>query len=386
MERPLVGLAALVVVAVTAAACGTSSTSSPTTSAGAPKSSSAKPRLVAAAAAPEPGTITMDGAGANSIAPFFQKVFYDYQQQNPKVTVNYSPAGSSVGVKDIQQATVAFGDSEIPMSTSALAAASAGQVLQIPVDLGGVAVSYNVPGVPKGLHLDGPTLALIFDGTITKWNDPRISKVSGVSNLPDLPVIAVHRADSSGPGWDLDQYLISTSPTWVAKVGTTKASTTWPMASVGVGQQLNTGVATYVADTPGAIGYVSFGYASKAAFANAALKNQAGDYISPSSEAIAQAGAHATSLSASNFSIIDEPGSSTYPLANFSWTLLYQRQSNSSQGVALGRLFDYVVTSGQAQADSLGYSPLPANVVQLTESTLAKLQAASGTPLFTLSP
>ena len=139
-------------------------------------------------------------------------MFYDYEQLHSKVTVNYSPAGSSVGIKDIQENTVDFGDSEIPMSSSAQAEATGGRVLQVPVELGGVALSYNVPGAPKGLRLDGPTLASIFDGAITHWNDPAIAKVSGVSNLPDLPIVPVHRADSSGPGWDLDQYLISTSP------------------------------------------------------------------------------------------------------------------------------------------------------------------------------
>jgi len=327
--------------------------------------------------------MTLNGAGANSIGPFFQKVFYDYGQ-TAKVTVNYSPAGSSVGVKDIQQNTVDFGDSEIPMSSSALASASGGSVLQVPVDLGGVALSYNVPGAPKGLRLDGPTLAAIFEGKITKWNDPRIAQVSGVSNLPNLAIVPVHRADSSGPGWDLDQYLISTAPSWVAKIGTTKASTSWPLASIGEGEQLNTGVATFIKATAGAIGYVSYGYASEAGFANAALKNAAGDFVQPSSQSIALAGSQATDLSASKFSIIDEPGASTYPLANFSWTLLYKKQANAAKGVALGELIDYVVTTGQAQAASLGYSPLPASVVQLAEKTLVLLETSSGALLFKL--
>lgn len=385
MKARTTASAALVLTAVLAAACGsTSSTSTSSTSSTSTSSPQAAPGLVALSASPVPGTVTLDGAGANSISPFFQKVFFDYEQQDPKVAVNYSPAGSSVGVKDIQQQTVDFGDSEIPMSSSALASAAGGTVLQVPVDLGGVALSYNVPGAPKGLRLDGPTLASIFDGAITKWNDPQIEKVSGVSNLPDLPIAPVHRADSSGPGWDLDQYLISTSPAWVAKIGTTKASTSWPLPGVGEGEQLNTGVATFVKDTPGAIGFVSYGYASQADFDNAALKNAAGSFVAPSSQSIAQAGARATGLSARDFSIIDEPGASTYPLANFSWTLLYEKQSDAAKGVALGELFDYVVTTGQGQADALGYSPLPANVVQLAQQTLDQLQSPAGEPLFKL--
>ena len=319
--------------------------------------------------------ITLDGAGANSIAPFFEKVFYDYEQLHAKVTVNYSPAGSSVGIKDIQENTVAFGDSEIPMSASALAAAQGGTVLQVPVALGGVAISYNVPGAPNGLRLDGPTLAAIFDGAITNWDSPVIAEVSGVSNLPNLAIVPVHRADSSGPGWDLDQYLIATSPNWKLKIGTSKPSTSWPLPDLGEGEQLNTGVATFIKATPGAIGYVSFGYAFKAGFTTAALENGSGAFVLPSSYAIGQAGAQATHLSATNFSIIDESGPSTYALANFSWTLLYKKQANAAKRAALDALFSYVVTTGQQQAKLLGYSPLPANVVQLAKTTLAELRS-----------
>jgi phosphate transport system substrate-binding protein len=253
----------------------------------------------------------------------------------------------------------------------------------VPVDLGGVAISYNLPGAPKSLNLDGPTLAGIFDGTITGWNAPQIAAVSGVSNLPDVPIVAVHRADSSGPGWDLDAYLIKTAPAWVAKIGTTKPSKTWPLATVGIGQQLNTGVASYVHQTPGAIGFVEYGYALQAGFTNAALKNQAGSYVAPSLTSIAAAGAQASSLSASNFSIIDEPGAGTYPLANFSWTLLYQKQPTQAKGIAAGKLFDYVLTTGQGVAAGLGYAPLPASVVALGQQRLGELQTASGSPLFT---
>ncbi|HET6965101.1 MAG TPA: phosphate ABC transporter substrate-binding protein PstS [Acidimicrobiales bacterium] len=327
-------------------------------------------------------SVTLNGAGANSIDPLFEKVFYDYHRANPKTTVNYSPAGSSVGAKDIEANTVDFDDSEIPLSSSDLAKATAGPILQIPVDLGGVAVSYNVPGVESGLKLDGPTLAGIFDGSITKWNDPRIAAVSGESHLPGLPIVAVHRADSSGPGWDLDAYLLKTAPDWVTKAGTAKPSKTWPLAEVGIGQQLNTGVANYVHQTPGAIGFVEYGYALKAGFTNVAVKNQTGSFVAPSLESIREAGSQASGLSPSNFSIIDEPGAGSYPLANFSWTLVYQKQSDQAKGQALGKLIDYVITTGQKQAPALGYAPLPANVVSQAEQTLVQLETSSGRPLF----
>ncbi len=199
-------------------------------------------------------SITLDGAGANSIDPFFQSVFYNYHQKYSNVTVNYSPAGSSVGISDIQQNTVAFGDTEVPMASKDLALAK-GTVLQIPVDLGGVAISYNVPGAPKGLKLDASALAAIFEGVITNWDSPALASVTGVNNLPNLPIVPVHRADSSGPGWDLDDYLIQNSSSWVSKIGTSTPSKSWPLPKVGVGGQLNSGVASFIAQRPGAIGY-----------------------------------------------------------------------------------------------------------------------------------
>lgn len=366
--------AGAVLLGLVAAACG----SSKPASSNAPVVNQLAPQYDTATSA----AVTLDGAGANSIQPFFQRVFYDYHAKDAKTTVNYSPAGSSVGISDMQQQTVDFGDTEIPMSASDLAKAKGGSILQVPVDLGGVAISYNVPGVAKGLKLDGPTLAGIFDGTITKWNDPAIATVSGLSNLPDIPIVAVHRADSSGPGWDLDDYLIKTSPTWVAAIHTSKPSKTWPLAKVGIGEQLNTGVATYIHQTPGAIGFVEYGYALQSGFDNAALKNKAGSFVAPSVDSITADASQATSLSSTNFSIIDQAGAGSYPLANFSWTLLYQKQSNDNKGLAVGKLIDYVVTTGQADAAALGYAPLPASVVSLAANTLGQLENSSGSPLF----
>ncbi len=383
MRGWVAGLAVAAVATGALAGCGGSPGSKASTSSSESTASSAGgARLGAGYDTVTASSVTLNGAGANSIDPFFEKVFYDYHRANSKTTVNYSPAGSSVGAKDIEANTVDFGDSEIPLSSSDLAKATAGTILQIPVDLGGVAVSYNLPGVASGLKLDGPTLAGIFDGSITKWNDPRIASVSGDSHLPDLGIVPVHRADSSGPGWDLDAYLLKTAPDWAAKAGTTKASKTWPLARVGLGQQLNTGVANYVHQTPGAISFVEYGYALKAGFTNVAVKNQAGSFVAPSLDSIQAAGAQASGLNASNFSIIDQPGAGSYPLANFSWTLVYQKQSDQAKGRALGKLIDYVITAGQKQAPALGYGPLPANVVSLAERTLAQMETSSGRALF----
>jgi phosphate transport system substrate-binding protein len=324
--------------------------------------------------------VTLDGAGANSIDPFFEAVFYAYHKAHSQVTINYDPAGSSVGVTDVEQRTVDFGDSEIPMAAKDLAKAK-GTVLQVPVDLGGVAISYNIPGVRGGLKLSAAVLAGIFDGAITNWDAPAIAKVAGDTKLPDLRIVPVHRADSSGPSWDVDDYLIGTSPAWRSAAHASKPSKAWPLTSTGVGEQLNGGVATYIAQTAGAIGYVEYGYALKARFTDAAVQDRAGDFVAPGLASIAAAGRSASGLSATNFSIIDKPGAGTYPMANFSWTLLYQKQADLAKGEALQALFNYVVTTGQGEAPSLGYAPLPANAVTLARSTLDKLETSSGKPL-----
>jgi phosphate transport system substrate-binding protein len=327
--------------------------------------------------------VTLNGAGANSIEPFFQRVFYDYNKLDPLTTVTYSPAGSSVGITDIEQNTVNFGDSEVPMAATDLAQETAGPILQIPVDLGGVAISYNIPGIGKQrLKLDGPTLARIFDGTITNWDDPAIAQASGITDLPDLRIVPVHRADSSGPGYDLDQYLIDTAPAWVSAIGTSTPSKTWPLAKVGVGEQLNTGVATYVSQTRGAIGYIEYAYAYESHFTNVALKNADGAFVVPTERSIALAGANATGLTPFNFNVVNEPGIGTYPLANFSWTLVYRQQPNLAEGIALGKLLYWVVTKGERAAAALGYAPLPANVQRLSILDIERLENSAGKKIF----
>lgn len=327
--------------------------------------------------------ITLNGAGANSIEPFYATVFAAYEKANPGVTINYSPAGSSVGVKDIEEGTVNFGDSEIPMAASDLQVAQpkVGNVIQLPVDLGGVAISYNLPGVKGGLQLNGEVLADIFDGRVTNWDAPEIRAVTHIKNLPNLPIIPVHRSDTSGPGWDLDQYLIDGSANWVKAIGTTTPSKAWPLPSVGIGQDLNTGVATYIAQTKGAIGYVEYSYSRKADFTNAALLDASGQFVQPDFQTIEAAGKKATHLSWSNFDIINEKGTNVYPLANFSWALIAQKQQDTTVGDALKALFSYVVTTGQKDANVLGYAKLPGIAVTVGKLSLSELENGSGKPL-----
>ena len=327
---------------------------------------------------------TLTGIGASSIQPFYGKVLYEYNQLNHGVTVNFTGSGSGPGVTAIQQNTANFGQSEVPM-TAAQLAASKGPVLQVPVDLGGVSLSYHVSGV-SGLKLNGPVLADIYLRKITSWNDPAIAALNPGVNLPNENIVPVFRSDTSGPGYDLDQYLIDTSTDWTAAIGTTAPSTTWPTAGRATGdsgEDLNAGVASYIQETEGAIGYVEYSYALEANFSNAALLNKSGSYVTPSVSSIAAAGATATALSSTNFNIIYSAGGSAYPLANFSWALIYQKQATTNIGIVLGKLFQWVTTSGQSYSSGLGYAPLPATAVSLAHSTLLGLQTSTGSPIFT---
>ena len=326
----------------------------------------------------------LTAVGSSSIQPFYGRVLYQYNKANSKVTVSYAPSGSGPGVVAVEQNTASFGQSEIPM-TAAQQALAKGPVLQVPVDLGGVAVSYHLAGVKSGLKLSGPVLAQIYLRQITKWNASAIAALNPKLHLPNENIVPVFRSDTSGPGYDLDQYLIDTDPAWATAAGG-KASTAWPTAgraSGDSGEQLNSGVATYIKQTEGAIGYVEFAYASQAKFTNAALLTRAKTYVAPSVTTIANAGSQAKAVSASNFNIVWGPGKSTYPLANFSWAIFYQEQPVTNTAVVLGKLFQWITTTGQTYSASLGYAPLPKSIVTLVHTTLLKLETASGQPIFT---
>ena len=375
--------------ATTAAAAGSSGTKTT------PTTAKAATTPTTAAAPSTPGgslssnttstpAATLTGIGASSIQPFYGKVLYEYNALNHGVSVNFTGSGSGPGVTAIQQNTANFGQSEIPM-TAAQLAASKGPVLQVPVDLGGVAISYHVSGV-SGLKLSGPVLADIYLRKITTWNDPAIAALNPGVNLPNENIVPVFRSDTSGPGYDLDQYLIDTSTDWTAAIGATAPSTTWPTAgrpTGSSGEDLNAGVASYIQETEGAIGYVEYSYALEANFSNAALLNKSGSYVTPSVSSIGAAGATATALSSTNFNIIYSAGGSAYPLANFSWALIYQKQTTTNIGIVLGKLFQWVTTSGQSYSSGLGYAPLPGTAVSLAHSTLLGLQTATGSPIFT---
>jgi len=213
---------------------------------------------------------TLTGAGSTFDAPFFAVAFAKYQQQHPGVTISYAVVGSSAGIAAISAQQVDFGAADVPMNASELAAAKGGPVTQVPVDLGGEGIAYNLT-LPKGvrLHLTGPVLAEIYLGQVTHWDDPAITALNPGISLPPAAITVVHRSDGSGTTYIFSNYLSSVSPAWAAKVGTGK-TLSWP---VGEGAEGNGDVATDVARTPFSIGYIEQAYSTGLLLPFAAIRN-----------------------------------------------------------------------------------------------------------------
>lgn len=318
---------------------------------------------------------TLTGAGSTFDQPLFTKAFYVYNQQNPGVKVNYASIGSGGGIAQFQATTVNFGATDVPMSPADISLAKGGQVLQVPIALGGVSISYNLPGVKGGLKLSPAVLTAIFSGTIKNWNDPKIKKLNPKVKLPANPIVTVHRSDGSGTTYIFTNYLSTVSPGWSKGAGTGK-SVSWPG---GVAGQGNEGVAGLIQQTPYSIGYVELAYALQNKFTYAAIENSAGKFVLPTKASVAADAARKPNVTTVNFSIVDQAGAASYPISGYSWTLIYQLQKNLTAGTALVKIIDWVShTPGQTVASSLDYVPLPANIQALARSTLLQVVGPDG--------
>ena len=302
--------------------------------------------------------LLINGAGATFPYPIYSKWFDAYTQVDPSVRFNYQSIGSGGGQKQIIARTVDFGASDGPMSDENLAKAP-GKILHIPTVAGAVAITYNLPDNPK-LKLDGPTLVEIFLGNITKWNDKRIIELNPGVNLPDLPMVVVHRADGSGTSYIFTDYLSSISPVWADSVGKATA-VKWP---TGLGGKGSEGVAGQVRQLSGAIGYVEMIYAKQNNMPYADVKNAAGNFITPSIKSVTESLATAKIPDDFRFSMVNAPGDNAYPIAGTTWLLVYERQKNADKGKRMVDFLNWALTKGEALAPSLDYAPLPDTVQQ----------------------
>lgn len=300
----------------------------------------------------------INGAGSSFDNPAFMLWKEAYAKINPEVQINYQSVGSGAGIKQLTAQTVDFGASDAPMTDEQMSKAP-GKILHIPVVAGAVAITYNLPGDLK-LKFDGPTLASIFMGEITKWNDPKIAALNPGAELPDTSIIVVHRSDSSGTTFIFTDYLSTISHDWATKLGK-NVSVNWP---TGVGGKGSEGVSGQVKQLPGAIGYVELAYARQNKMPIAELKNAADKFVSPSPESVSKAMSTATIPDDFRFSMVNAPGDESYPIAGASWALLYEKQTNARKGKAVVGFLKWCVTEGQKLSPTLDYAPLPDSVQQ----------------------
>ena len=309
----------------------------------------------------------INGAGATFPQPIYTKWFDAYSKVDASVRFNYQGIGSGGGQKQILSETVDFGASDGPMSDENLAKAPR-TLWHIPTVAGAVVVSYNLPGNLK-LKLDGATLANIYLGKITKWNDPAITAQNGGVDLPAQDIVVVHRSDGSGTSYIFTDYLSNVSSEWKEKVGK-NTSVNWP---AGLGGKGNAGVTGQVKQSPGAIGYVELAYAKQNNLPYADMKNSSGAYITPSIESVVEALATATIPEDFRFSMVNPPGAKAYPIAGATWLLVYQQQKDAAKGRKLVEFLKWAYTDGEKMAASLDYAPLPDNVQERVLKRIAQI-------------
>jgi phosphate transport system substrate-binding protein len=306
----------------------------------------------------------INGAGSTFDYPAFTKWFEAYGKDHADVRFNYQSIGSGGGQQQLLKETVDFGASDAPMTDEMMAKAP-GKILHFPVVAGGVAIMYNLPGDPK-LKLDGDTLAGIYLGQITKWNDPKIAALNPDVSLPDLTILVAHRSDGSGTTFIFADYLCSVSPVWADSVGK-GTSVKWP---VGLGGKGSEGVAGLVKQNPGTIGYGELAYADQNKIPYANMKNSSGNFISPAPDSVSAALATAKIPDDFRFSMVNAPGEKAYPIAGASWVLVYQHPKNAERGQKLVSFLKWAVTDGQKLSAQLDYAPLPDSVQQRELSLL----------------
>jgi phosphate transport system substrate-binding protein len=317
--------------------------------------------------------VQINGAGATFPYPIYSKWFSEYKKLHPDIEINYQSVGSGAGIQQVTKQTVFFGATDGPMTPEQLQAAP-GPVLHFPTVLGAVVPVYNVPNLNTELKFSGQLLADIFLGKITKWNDPAIAKLNAGVSLPATDITVAHRADGSGTTYIWVDYLAKVSAEWKSKVGVS-TSVKWP---TGVGGRGNEGVASVVAQTPGAIGYVELIYALQTKTAYGTVQNMAGEFMKASVESVTAAAAAAARQMPADFrvSITNAPGAGVYPISSFTWLLMYANPKDKASAKVMVDFMKWALADGQKFAPDLGYAPLPEAVVKLELAALGKIKTS----------
>jgi len=307
---------------------------------------------------------TLLGAGSTFVYPLFSKMFSEYTASK----VNYQSIGSGGGILQLTNKTVDFGDSDAPLNEDQTAKMGA-PVLHIPMTSGAVVVTYNVPGVATGLKLSGKDLADIYLGKVTKWNSPEVKDSNPGVNLPDLPIVVIHRSDGSGTSFIFTDYLTKVNTDWASKVSKGSA-VNWP---AGLGGKGNEGVAGLVKQTPGAIGYNELAYAIQNKMTYAYIQNKSGKFINPTIAATTLA-SNVTIPADSKVSITNTDNPNGYPISSFTWALIYKEQNyggrSKARATELLKLLWWNIHQGQANCEPLNYAPLSKAAVKTAETIL----------------
>ena len=323
--------------------------------------------------------VDITGAGATFPYPIYAKWAEAYKAKTG-VGMNYQSIGSGGGIKQIQNKTVDFGASDMPLKPEDL---DKDGLLQFPTVIGGDVPVVNLEGVTAGqLKLTGPVLADIYLGKIVKWNDPAIVKLNPTLKLPDSEITVVHRSDGSGTTFIWVNYLSKMSPEWKQKVGEGTA-VAWP---TGVGGKGNEGVASYVQRVKGSIGYVEYAYALQNKMASVQLQNRDGNFVTPSAETFkaAAAGADWSKVPGYYLVLTDQPGKNAWPVSGATFILMYKSQPKPEKAREVLKFFDWAYSSeGDKLADSLDYVPLPDAVTgQIKNTWKSEIKDTSGKPIY----
>lgn len=311
----------------------------------------------------------LTAAGATFPDPIYEKWFSEYSHAHPGVEVNYASIGSGGGIAQVTKGLVDFGASDMPM-TDEMLSSSPVKLIHIPTVLGAVVPVYNLPGV-KDVRFTGGTLADIYLGKITNWNDGRIAQDNPGVKLPDQKIIVVHRSDGSGTSFIWTDYLSKVSKDWAGGPGK-GTSPSWP---VGVGGKGNPGVAGLVRQLPGSIGYVELIYALENKITYGAVKNAAGNWITASIQSVTDAAASVKNMPADyRVSITDASGPNAYPISSFTYLLIPVKGTNQQNRTVMKDLLSWILKSGQSQVSALSYAPLPQNLVDKELQTVYSLQ------------
>jgi phosphate transport system substrate-binding protein len=323
----------------------------------------------------------ISGAGATFPYPIYAKWADAYKKETGN-GLNYQSIGSGGGIKQIEASTVTFGASDKPLPGEELDKFG---LAQFPMVMGGIVPVINIEGVKPGeIVIDGPTLAKIFMGEITKWDDAAIEKLNPSAKLPSDAIAVVHRSDGSGTTFNFTYYLSDVSADWKSKVGS-DASVEWP---TGIGAKGNEGVANNVAQTKGSVGYVEYAYALQNKLTYTKMVNKDGKTVAPTSEAFQAAAAGADWASKPGFGVIlaNQPGAASWPMTAGTWILMYKQPKDPAASAEALKFFDWAYKNGDKMAEELDYIPMPDKVVSEVEKMWATdIKDSAGKPVFAMN-